>query len=471
MLPSPTATEVVGRLRSTFEHGRTKPYAWRMAQLDGLSRMLREQEPRFEAALQADLGRPPTESILTEIGFLHQELRYMRRHLRRWLRPVPAPVPLLVGPGRAATVLEPLGVALVIAPWNYPLLLTVSPLIGALGAGNAVVVKPSELAPATSALLAELLPRFLDARAVAVIEGGAEETTELLEHRFDSIFYTGNGRVGAIVMAAAAKHLTPVTLELGGKSPVYVDESADLDVAARRIAWAKFLNAGQTCVAPDHVLATPDVARELVPRIAAAVEAMWGPDPMRNPQYCRIVNERHFDRVARLLDDGTPVLGGQRDREALRIAPTVLTGIRGDEPVMREEIFGPVLPIVEVADERAAIARVAAGDKPLCVYVFSGRKASRRSWLRGTSSGALGFGAPLFHLSVPGIPLGGVGASGTGSYHGRRSVLAFSHEKAVFTKAPRPDTVRLLQPPYGGPRDALLRRLAPRRRTPDGGAR
>ncbi len=453
------AAALVGRLRGAFERGVTKPIAWRLAQLEAMQQMLAEHGARFEEALWRDLGKVPTESQVTEIGLLTRELRHMRRHLRGWLRPHRAPVPLIVLPATAATVLEPLGVALVIAPWNYPLLLALSPVIGALGAGNAVVVKPSELAPATSALIAELLPRALDARAVAVVEGGVPETTALLEQRFDTIFYTGNGRVGRIVMAAAAEHLTPVTLELGGKSPVYVDESADLDIAARRIAWGKFLNAGQTCVAPDYLLATPAVAGRLLPKLASAIRDLYGEDPLGNDDFGRILDGRQFDRLEALLRDGRPAVGGTVDRDRLKIAPTVLTGVRGDEPVMQQEIFGPILPIVEVADEREAIARVNAGDKPLSVYVFSRRPESRRAWTAGTSSGAIAFDVPAMHLAVPALPFGGVGPSGTGSYHGRRSLTAFSHEKAIFAKPPRPDTLALFDAPYTAARDRLIRRL------------
>ena len=453
------APEVVARVRAVFDRGVTKPYAWRVAQLEALSGMLIEHRPRFEAALQSDLGKSPTESMVTEIAFLQQEVRHTLRHLRGWLRPERPLVSLTLQPAWASTVLEPLGVALIIAPWNYPLMLAVAPLIGALAAGDAAVLKPSELAPATAALLAELLPRTLDARAVAVVTGGVDETTALLRERFDLIFFTGSTRVGRIVMAAAAEHLTPVVLELGGKSPVYVDESADLDVAADRIAWGKFMNAGQTCIAPDYLLATPRVAKALVPRIEAATARMYGPDAIASDAYCRIVDTRQFDRLAPLLRDGVTAFGGRADRGALKIEPTVLTGIDGSEPVMAEEVFGPILPIIEVPDERAAIARVAAGEKPLSLAVFTRSRASRAAWLRGTSSGSIGFDIPVLHIAVSDIPFGGVGASGMGSYHGRRSVVAFSHEKAVLVKPTRPDTVRLLAPPWTGIKRTIFDRL------------
>jgi aldehyde dehydrogenase (NAD+) len=453
------AADVVARLRRAHERGTTRPLAWRLGQLQALEQLLLEEGHRFEEALRADLGKAPAESQVTEIGVLLQELRHTRRSLRRWLLPRPASVPAQLQPAAAWTVLEPLGVALVIAPWNYPLLLALSPAIGALAAGDALVVKPSEIAPATSALLAELLPRALDARLVAVVEGGPDETTELLAQRFDTIFYTGNGRVGRIVLEAAAKHLTPVTLELGGKSPAWVDPSADLDVAADRLAWGKFVNAGQTCVAPDYVLATPQVAADLVPRLDRAVRRLYGEEPLRNPDYGRIVDERHFARLSALLGDGRVAVGGGTDPAALKIEPTVLAGVDGDAPVMREEIFGPILPIVEVPDEAAALRFVTARDKPLAAYVFSRDAGVRRRWAARTSSGALGYDAPVLHLAVPGIPFGGVGASGSGAYHGRRSLMAFSHEKAVFAKPGRPETLGLITPPYTAARERVIRRL------------
>ncbi|MFD1721159.1 aldehyde dehydrogenase family protein [Amnibacterium endophyticum] len=439
--------EVVDRLRATHRRGVTKPLAWRHAQLDALAALLLEQRDTLYAALKADLGKSADESLVTEVGLLQREVAHTRRRLRGWLRPSPAVVPLPVQPGTAATVLEPLGVTLIIAPWNYPLLLALSPLIGAIAAGDAAVVKPSELAPATSRTIADLLPRYLDARAFAVVQGDAETTSALLEQRFDLVFYTGGEHVARIVMRAAAEHLTPVVLELGGKCPVYVDESADLDVAADRIAWGKWMNAGQTCVAPDHVLATRRTAEALAPRLAAAARRMFGDDPLRNDAYCRIVSERHFDRLHGLLDPAKTASGGGADRPALRIEPTVLTRVGDADPVMQQEVFGPILPIVEVASEREAIERVADGPKPLALYVFT-RRSSRRAWTTGTSSGSIGFGVPLLQLAVPGIPFGGVGASGMGAYHGRRSLTAFSHEKALLTKPTRPDTVRLLSPPF-----------------------
>ncbi|MFD5587972.1 aldehyde dehydrogenase family protein [Streptomyces sp. NPDC127063] len=425
----------VARLRATFLTGRTRPVAWRTAQLHALRAMLTEQGAELAAALHADLGKSEPEAYRTEIDFTVREIDHTLDHLDAWLRPEPAPVPAHLGADATAwTQADPLGVVLVIAPWNYPAQLLLAPLVGALAAGNAVVVKPSELAPATSAALARLLPAHLDTETVAVVEGGVPETTALLAERFDHIFYTGNGTVGRIVMRAAAEHLTPVTLELGGKSPAFVDAGTDLDVVADRLVRGKFLNAGQTCVAPDYVLTDPATAAALEPALAAAVEKVYGPDPRTAPHYSRIVNERHFDRLTALLGSGRVVTGGGSDRAAKYVAPTVLADVDPKAPVMQEEIFGPILPIVTVDGLDEAIAFVTDRDKPLALYVFSASDDTRRRFAAETSSGGLGYGLPLAHLTVPDLPFGGVGESGMGNYHGRWSLETFSHRKAVLDK-------------------------------------
>ncbi|GGQ33990.1 aldehyde dehydrogenase family protein [Streptomyces mutabilis] len=427
--------DVVARLRATFRTGRTKPVEWRTAQLRRLRALLTENGEDLEAALHADLGKSATETQRTEIGFTVREIDHTLDHLADWLRPAPAPVPAHLGTDATAwTQYDPLGVVLVIAPWNYPVQLLLAPVVGALAAGNAVVAKPSELAPATSAALACLLPRYLDTDAVAVVEGGVPETTALLAERFDHIFYTGNGTVGRIVMRAAAEHLTPVTLELGGKSPAFVDRDADLDAVAARLAGGKFLNAGQTCVAPDYVLTDPGTAAALEPALVRAVEALYGADPGQSTEYARIVNERHFDRLTGLLDSGRVVVGGDSDRSRKYIAPTVLADVAPDAPVMREEIFGPILPIVTVSGLDEAIDFVNDRDKPLALYVFSESDATRERIAADTSSGGLGHGLPLAHLTVSDLPFGGVGESGMGNYHGRYSIETFSHRKAVLKK-------------------------------------
>ncbi|MER6491689.1 MULTISPECIES: aldehyde dehydrogenase family protein [Streptomyces] len=427
--------DVVARLRATFRSGRTKPVEWRTTQLRRLRELLTENGTELAAALHADLGKSSTEAFRTEIDFTIREIDHTLDHLTDWLRPESAPVPAHLGADATAwTQYDPLGVVLVIAPWNYPAQLLLAPVVGALAAGNAVVAKPSELAPATSAAIARLVPAYLDTDAVAVVEGGVPETTALLAERFDHIFYTGNGTVGRIVLRAAAEHLTPVTLELGGKSPAFVDRDADLAVVADRLVRGKFLNAGQTCVAPDYVLTDPETAAALEPLFVKAVETLYGADPAASGEYGRIINERHFDRLTGLLDSGRTVVGGQRDRTAKYIAPTVLADVDPEAPVMREEIFGPILPIVTVDGLDAAIDFINDRDKPLALYVFTDSETTRGRIADETSSGGLGYGLPLAHLTVSDLPFGGVGESGMGNYHGRYSIETFSHRKAILEK-------------------------------------
>ncbi|BDH06516.1 aldehyde dehydrogenase family protein [Streptomyces seoulensis] len=433
--PTEQPAETVARLRATFRTGRTKSVEWRTEQLRRLRAMLTEHGAELAAALHADLGKSSTEAYRTEIDFTIREIDHTLEHLDEWLRPEPAPVPAYLGDDATAwTQYDPLGVVLVIAPWNYPAQLLLAPVVGALASGNAVVAKPSELAPATSAALAELIPAYLDTDAVAVVEGGIPETTALLAERFDHIFYTGNGTVGRVVMRAAAEHLTPVTLELGGKSPAFVDRDTDLDVVADRLARGKFLNAGQTCVAPDYVLTDPETAPALEAALVRAVEGIYGTDPAASPEYGRIINERHFDRLSGLLGSGRVAVGGGSDRADKYIAPTVLADVAPEAPVMREEIFGPILPIVTVPDLDAAVDFINDRDKPLALYVFTDSDATRDRIAAETSSGGLGHGLPLAHLTVSDLPFGGVGESGMGNYHGRYSIDTFSHRKAVLTK-------------------------------------
>ena len=447
--PTPSIPDTLRELRATFDAGVTKPLRWRLEQLEALERMLREREDEISDALHADLGKSPVESFLTETGVTLSELAHMRRNLRRWLKPKHVRPALVVAPAVTYTVREPLGAALIIAPWNYPLQLALVPLAAAIAAGNVAVVKPSEHAPATSATLARFVGEYLDPRAVRVVEGGVDTSTELLAERWDTIFYTGGAKVARVVARAAAEHLTPVTLELGGKSPVFVDDSADLDVAARRIAWGKLLNAGQTCVAPDYVLATPKAARGLAERISAAFAEMLGDDPEASEDYARIIHDGHFARLESLLDGGQIHSGGTRNSQTRYFEPTLLVDVDETSPVMQEEIFGPILPLIEVVDENAAISFINSREKPLALYLFSERKSVRQKFLRNTSSGALSVGLTVAHVGVSELPFGGVGESGIGAYHGEASLDAFSHTKAVLRKPNFPDTLRLVYPPIG----------------------
>lgn len=460
----------VEQARQLFTTGVTKPLSWRKQQLTAMNQMLLDHKDDFTAALAADLGKHPAEAWLTEIGFLIAEIAHTVKHLQDWLTPRKAPVPLALQPAKATTVLEPLGVVLVIAPWNYPIQLLLAPVIGALAAGNTVVAKPSEMAPASSAVLARWIPEYL-AGAVTIVEGGVPETTSLLEQRFDHIFYTGNGRVGRIVMSAAAKHLTPVTLELGGKSPVYIDDTVEMITAARRIAWGKFMNAGQTCVAPDYVLGTDAALAKLAKELPEAIEELYGADPAHSLAYGRMINDAAFSRVAGLLaedlqqESGSALIaGGSTDAATRYIAPTVVH-VDAESALMADEIFGPVLPLVSVESAQAAIEFINRRDKPLALYVFSEDAVVREAFTQQTSSGALNFGVPVAHLSVPGLPFGGVGESGMGSYHGRHSIDTFSHHKAVLDKSLSPDTLGFIYPPFGAIKKQIIKRIvAPARK-------
>lgn len=440
------------RLRSVFASGRTRDLAWRERQLDGLLRLLAEREGELLDALAADLGRPRFEGWLADLRATGREVEHLRRHLRSWAADEKVKAPWQLALTKNRIIREPLGAVLVIAPWNFPYYLTLLPLATALAAGNVVCVKPSELAPKASAAMAELLPQYLDPDVVAVVEGAVEETTALLGQRWDHIFYTGNGTVGRVVARAAAEHLTPTTLELGGKSPTIVAADADLDVAATRIAWGKFINAGQVCVAPDYVLVDASVHDELVAKLADATRSQRGEEPRRSDSFGRIVNDRHARRLQGLLDRGgyrTVACGGEVDVEARYVAPTVLGGVDRDAALMGEEIFGPILPVVPVDSIDDAIAFVNQGDKPLALYVFSSSDATVERVLRGTSSGGACVNDLMTHLLNPGLPFGGVGESGTGSYHGRWGFDTFSHRKSVLSR-PTWFEMPILYPPYTG---------------------
>jgi len=456
--PQPDCADLVTRLRAGFESGRTRPAAWRQEQLGRLAALLRENADALAEALQADLRKPDVEAWATDIGFVLGEVELVRKKLPSWMKPERIRTPLKLQPGSSWIVRDPLGVVLIIAPWNYPIQLALAPLAAAIAAGNCALVKPSELTPHVSAALARLLPRYLDPECVAVVEGGVPETTALLAERWDHIFYTGNGRVGRIVMEAAARHLTPVTLELGGKSPCLVDADVDLEIAARRITWGKFLNAGQTCVAPDYLLVHESREAELIGLLEKNLREFYGDDPQRSPDLARIVSEAHLDRLAKLLESGETVVGGRVDRADRYVAPTILRNVSPDSPAMQEEIFGPILPVLTVPDVEAAIAFVNARPKPLALYVFTRRKPVEDAVLSRTSAGGVCVNAVLWHLGNPSLPFGGVGESGMGAYHGRHGFEAMSHHKGVVKKSTKADP-KIGYPPYTRLKKALIKRF------------
>jgi aldehyde dehydrogenase (NAD+) len=439
----------VTAVRHAFQSGRTRPVEWRQRQLDALLRLLDESGDDLVAAMQRDFGKPTMEAYSTDIAFTATEVKHLRKHVAAWMQPRKAKLRLQDMPGKGKVVPEPLGVALVISPWNYPVQLLVSPIAAAFAAGNAVVAKPSELVPETSALLSRLLREHLDPDAFAVFEGGPEVSTALLEQRWDHIFFTGSTAVGKIVAKAAAEHLTPTVLELGGKSPAIVAPGADIGVTAHRMAWGKFLNGGQTCIAPDYVLVDSQRKDELVDTLVQVIEEFYGPDPAASPDLTQIVNERHVQRLEGLLADhgGTVVCGGSVDASTRKLPPTIIVDPDPDSALMREEIFGPVLPVLAVDDLEEAIAFVNGRPKPLALYVFSEDSADARTVVDRTSSGGVCVNHTLFHITPHDLPFGGVGDAGQGRYHGKAGFDAFSNMKPVLTKPTRPD-LSLIYPPY-----------------------
>ena len=453
--------DIVQNLREGSAKGVLRENSGRVAQLRQLRLMLVEHEERLIDALVADLGKPRIEAYMSEIGFTISEIDRTLKHLDSWTKPERVKVPLTLKPGTAKIYPQPLGTVCIIAPWNYPVQLLLAPLIAALAAGNTAVLKPSEVAPACADLIAELIPEYIGKGTVAVVTGGVEETSALLEQRFDHIFYTGNGTVARIVMSAAAKHLTPVTLELGGKSPAIVAADADIRVTARRIAWAKFVNAGQTCVAPDYVLVEDGAEEELLVALSDSITEFFGDDPQQSADFARIVNERHHDRLSGLLDGGgydTTVAGGTGDRADRYIAPTVLAGVKPDAPLMNEEIFGPILPVLNVANIDEAIGFVNDREKPLALYAFSTSDAVLARVVDRTTAGGVTLNHALLHLAVPDLPFGGVGESGMGSYHGKAGFDAFSHRKPVFNRPLRPDP-SIMYAPYTRMKQKMIRKF------------
>ncbi|MFC9664612.1 aldehyde dehydrogenase family protein [Nocardia sp. NPDC127606] len=453
----PDIPDVMAQVRREFASGRTRDRAWREEQLRNLIRLLDEQEDQIIAALASDLGRSRAEAWLGDISSTRSEAAFALKHLHRWMRRRRQPLPLPQYPGSAWVQYEPLGVVLVIGPWNYPVYLTLSPLVAALAAGNCAVIKPSELAPATSTLLARLVPEYLDSEAVVVVEGDAASTQELLAQGFDHVLFTGGTEVGRKIMAAAAPTLTPVTLELGGKSPVIVTADADLDIAARRIAWIKCVNSGQTCIAPDYVLADHRVRDRLVDKIIEAIEEF---ERGRGSDGRRIVNERQFARLAMYLAQtrGTIALGGRVTKASLSIEPTVIVDPHPDDAVMQEEIFGPILPVLSYDSLDDAISFVNSRPKPLAGYYFTKSAAVGKRLVDEIPSGGAVINHVAMHCLVPQLPFGGVGASGMGSYHGRWGFEALSHRKSLLRRTFHPD-LRLIYPPYSERTLRILRKF------------
>lgn len=447
----------VARLRKTFASGRTRDVEWRRQQLLQLQKLMEENEEAISAALATDLDRNKFESFIADIATTAGEAKYAAKHLRKWTRRRYQRLELPQRPGRGWIEYEPYGTVLIIGAWNYPFYLTLGPAVGAIAAGNAVILKPSEIAAASSRLMAELVPRYLDKDAFAVVEGDGAVSQELIAQGLDRVMFTGGTEIGRKVYEGAAPHLTPCTLELGGKSPVIVAADADVDVAAKRIAWIKLLNGGQTCVAPDYVLADAKIRDELVDKIGAAITKMRS----KEQQGIRIVNQRQFDRISGYLSGGhgKVTVGGACDASTLRIQPTVVVDPDPDGPLMQNEIFGPVLPVITVQSLDEAIRFVNSRPKPLSAYLFTKAREIRERVIKEVPAGGMLVNHLAFQVSTAKLPFGGVGASGMGAYHGRYGFEEFSHRKSVLTKPTRPDLSSFIYPPYTERAFKMARRM------------
>jgi acyl-CoA reductase-like NAD-dependent aldehyde dehydrogenase len=451
---------LVQRQRQLFNQGATRDLGFRLAQLRALRRAVIANEDRILQALKADMGRPEVEGYTGELLYILDEINHTIQHFRSWARVRRVATPLVHFRSSSQVYPEPLGVVLIISAWNYPFMQLFGPLAGAIAAGNCAVLKPSPVSTHCQRAIAEIVNAAFDPGLVAVVEGGLEAVQELLAQQFDHIMFTGSPATGRVVMEAAAQHLTPVTLELGGKSPAIVDRDADLELAARRVTWAKFFNAGQTCVAPDHLYVHRSVKGELVRRMQGYVTRFYGDDPARSPDLARINTQRSFDRLAGYLEEGEVTFGGRTDAAARYIAPTFLEDPAPGAAVMREEIFGPILPIIEFDDLAEVLAAVNAAPKPLSLYYFSRDRASQERVLGGTSSGGVTINDTMLHGSTMSLPFGGVGNSGMGAYHGKHTFDTFTHYKSVLRHGRLLD-LDLRYPPYAGklPRWRRLLRL------------
>jgi aldehyde dehydrogenase (NAD+) len=444
----PNFRDLVDRQRAYFLSGKTRPLAWRVAQLEALKAMFEENRAEMFAALSHDVhNRCDFESDLMDVAFCVNEAEYALKHVHEWVKSESVHTPLVFEPGHVRIRHDPLGVTLIIGAWNEPLELVFAPLVPAIAGGNTAVLKPSELVPQVSALVARLVPKYMDPEAFAVVEGSIPETTALLAEKWDLIFFTGSPQVGKIVHEAAAKHLTPCVLELGGKNPTIVHSSADVRTAARRIAFGRYANGGQICTAPDHVLVWPEVKDELVTELGNAVREYYGDDPQQSPDYARVINRKAFDRLAGLLGSGTAAVGGHTDADDLYIAPTVLVDVAWDSPVMKEEIFGPVLPVLEIDSVDAVVKWINSIPRPLGLYVFTEEDEIAEQILDATESGDAVINDCSVHPLVPELPFGGVGNSGMGKYHGRWGFEAFTNARGVLYHGAKIDPA-FKYPPY-----------------------
>lgn len=469
-MPSPelrpfTATPIediagkVQAVRDTFATGVTKTYEWRMEQLNAFERMMKEEEQSFYEALEKDVRKPRIEAYGSEIAIARDDVSIAKKNLRNWMKAESVAMPLLAGAGASTKVIhEPLGTSLIVGAWNYPVMLTLGPLVSAIAAGCTAVLKPSELTVYTAEAIERAVAKHLDTDAFTVIQGGIPETTELLEQRFDLMFFTGSPAVGKIVMAAAAKQLTPVVLELGGKSPAIVCDDAKLDSAVQRIAWGKFYNAGQTCIGVDYVLVHESLYDSFITKTKAAIDKMYRGDPQGGGDYPQIVDERNANRLLALLEGEEIVYGGKSDVSDRFIEPTIVNNPAWDSPIMQEEIFGPIMPVIPFSDLDVELDRIVAGEKPLACYIFTESDATAEYILNKVSSGGACINDTLTHVTVGNAPFGGVGQSGIGNYHGKNGYLAFTHRRTVLRRTTKFDP-NFLYPPYSKTKSKIVEQI------------
>lgn len=438
-----------------FYSGKTLDVEYRIEALKRLRDSIKAHEKELAAAIKSDLGKSESESYMCEIGLTLSDISYTLSHIKGWAKTKRVCTPLTNFHAKSMIVNEPYGVVLIMSPWNYPVLLTLEPLVGAIAAGNCAVVKPSAYSPATSKVIADIVSEVFPPEYVTVITGGRQENQRLLDQRFDYIFFTGGVNVGKMVMEKASKNLTPVTLELGGKSPVVIDHTANLKLAARRIAFGKFLNCGQTCIAPDYILIEEQVHDEFLKLIKSETEKMYS-DALKNKNYDKMINQKHFERVLHLIDPKKIYLGGMASAATLQIEPTILDGVTADDAVMQEEIFGPVLPVITVKDSEEAYHFIRKREKPLALYLFTNDKEVEKRFLREVSFGGGCVNDTIIHIATSNLPFGGVGNSGMGHYHGRYTFETFSHQKSVVKKYNWID-LKMRYQPYSSLKDRLIR--------------
>ena len=436
---------LVENQRTFFKTGKTKSLSFRKEQLKNLKAGLKKYESKFVKALYGDLHKPEMEAYATELDVSVEEINYVIENLGSWMEPDPVATPLFFQPGRSMTIYEPHGVSVIIGPWNYPIKNLIGPLIGALCAGNTAVIKPSEISPATSKVMSDMIADMFPAEYVTCVEGGVPETTELLKERFDYLLFTGGTEIGRIIYQAAAKHLTPVTLELGGKSPTVVDEKSDLKIATKRIVWAKFLNTGQTCIAPDHIYVHNSKKAEFISLAKKYIGEFWS-DGQASKDLGRIISDRHFERISKMIT-GDVVVGGETDASNKYISPTVIDNVTPDHPAMLEEIFGPIMPVIGFDSIDEVIGNISSGEKPLALYVFTNSSNNKKRFVNETSSGVVLFNDLIVHAGHAGLPFGGIGNSGIGAYNGKIGFETFSHKKPVMYRSTLGDVAQKY-PPY-----------------------